>query len=235
MKMLGLIGGMSWDSTAVYYRLINQFIRERMGGLHSAKLLLHSFDFQEIADLQAASNWPAATDKMIKAACILKSGGAEGLVICTNTMHKMAGEIEQAAQIPVLHIVDATAKEIKKQRLGTVGLLGTCFTMEQPFYRGRLEANHGLKVLVPDREDRQEVHRVIFEELCRGIVHPASKKRFQAVIGKLLSRGAEGVILGCTEIGMLVNSPDVSAPVFDTTLIHAQDATDFALAADVHV
>ena len=230
MKTIGLIGGMSWESTAVYYRLLNEIVRERLGGLHSAELLLWSFDFHDVEACQAAGRWDRATALMVEAARRLERGGAELLLICTNTMHKMAPEVEAAVAIPLLHIADATAAPIKRRGLGRVGLLATAYTMEQDFYRGRLSAEHGLEVLVPDAAGRKVVHDIIYDELCRGVVRPESKARYQEVVADLLAAGAEGVILGCTEVGLLLQEGDVPAPVFDTTRLHAEAAVDMALA-----
>lgn len=229
MKTVGLIGGMSWESTAIYYRLINEQVRQRLGGLHSAQLLLWSFDFDEIAALQSAGDWHAATDRMIDAALRLKKAGADALIICTNTMHKMAEAVEQEAGLPLLHIADATAATIKKAKLEKIGLLATQFTMEQDFYKGRLLKKHGIETIVPDETGRNIVHQVIYQELCRGIVDEQSKRQYLAIIQSLMDGGAQGIVLGCTEIGMLIQSNDVPMPIFDTTLLHAQAAADFAL------
>jgi aspartate racemase len=229
MKTIGLIGGMSWESTAVYYRLLNEIVRARLGGLHSAELLLWSFDFHEVEACQSAGRWDQATALMVAAAGRLERGGAELLLICTNTMHKMAAEVQAAVSVPLLHIADATAAPIKQRGLGKVGLLATAYTMEQDFYRGRLTADHGLKVLVPDAAGRKIVHDIIYDELCRGVIRPESKARYQEIVADLLAEGAEGVILGCTEVGLLIGEDDVPAPVFDTTFLHAQAAVDLAL------
>jgi aspartate racemase len=230
MKTVGLIGGMSWESTAIYYRLINGGIKHRLGGLHSAKLLLWSFDFDEIAVLQAAGNWDAATGRMIEAGKALKAGGAESLVICTNTMHKMADAVERAVQLPVLHIADATANAIKNAQLRKVGLLATRFTMEQGFYRGRLQTKHGIEALTPDEHGRAQIHQIIYDELCKGVITVASKKAYLDIIAKLITDGAEGIILGCTEIGLLIQQADIPVPAFDTTQLHAQAAVDWMVA-----
>jgi aspartate racemase len=229
MKTIGLIGGMSWESTAVYYRLLNEIVRERLGGLHSAELLLWSFDFHEVEACQAAGRWDQATALMVEAAGRLERGGAELLLICTNTMHKMAPEVQAAVSIPLLHIADATAAAIKKRNLDRIGLLATAYTMEQDFYRGRLEADHGLEVLVPDSAGRKLVHDIIYDELCRGVIRPDSKARYKEIVADLLASGAQGVILGCTEVSLLIQEGDIPAPVFDTTLLHAQAAVDLAL------
>ncbi len=231
MKTIGLIGGMSWESSAQYYRIINEAVRARLGGVHSAKSLMYSVDFAEIERLQHAGGWDALTIPMIEAARRLERGGADFLVLCTNTMHLLASEIEAAASIPLLHIADPTAEAIKAAGLGKVGLLGTAFTMEQAFYRGRLERLHGLEVLVPEAEDRAEVHRVIYEELVAGQVVEASRAAYRAVIARLIARGAQAIILGCTEIMLLVGPADSAVPVFDTTALHALAAVNLALEA----
>jgi aspartate racemase len=230
MKTIGLLGGMSWESSIEYYRIINETVKERLGGLHSAKSLMYSVDFAEIEKLQHAGDWEALTQAMIDAAKKVEKGGADLLVICTNTMHKMAPEVSAAIDIPLLHIADATASVIKAQHLLTVGLLGTRFTMEGEFYRGKLEKDHGLKVLIPDNKGRESVHRIIYDELVKGVIREESRKAYLDVIADLETRGAEGVILGCTEIPLLVKQEDVSIPIFDTTTIHAQAAVDWALA-----
>jgi aspartate racemase len=230
MKTIGLLGGMSWESSIEYYRIINETVKERLGGLHSAKSLMYSVDFAEIEKLQHAGDWEALTQAMIDAAKKVEKGGADLLVICTNTMHKMAPEVSAAIDIPLLHIADATASVIKAQHLQTVGLLGTRFTMEGEFYRGKLEKDHGLKVLIPDDKGRESVHRIIYDELVKGVIREESRKAYLDVIADLETRGAEGVILGCTEIPLLVKQEDVSIPIFDTTTIHAQAAVDWALA-----
>ena len=230
MKTLGLIGGMSWESTAIYYRHLNEMVRERLGGLHSAKLLLWSFDFDEVAQRQHAGDWDGAGTLMADAARRLKAGGAEGLVICTNTMHKLSQVVEEAAGLPLIHIADATAAAIRTADVQRPLLLATRYTMEQDFYRGRLAQRHGIEAVVPDEAGRAMVHRVIYEELCRGIVSPVSKDAYLAEIARLQSEeGIDGVILGCTEITMLIGQDDLTLPVFDTTRIHAQAAVDFAL------
>jgi aspartate racemase len=221
---------MSWESSIEYYRIINETVKERLGGLHSAKSLMYSVDFAEIEKLQHAGDWEALTQAMIDAAKKVEKGGADLLVICTNTMHKMAPEVSAAIDIPLLHIADATASVIKAQHLLTVGLLGTRFTMEGEFYRGKLEKDHGLKVLIPDNKGRESVHRIIYDELVKSVIREESRKAYLDVIADLETRGAEGVILGCTEIPLLVKQEDVSIPIFDTTTIHAQAAVDWALA-----
>ena len=229
MKTLGLIGGMSWESTALYYRLINEGVRESLGGLHSAQLLLWSFDFEEVERCQAEDRWEDATHMMVDAGERLERGGAEALVICTNTMHLMADEVEAAVGLPVVHIADATAEGVKRRGVGRVALLGTAYTMEQEFYRGRLVNRHGLDVVIPGPADRTVVHSVIYDELCMGTVRDASKTRYLEIIERLVVDGAEGIILGCTEIGLLVGQDDLDVPVFDSTLLHAEKAVAVAL------
>jgi len=229
MKTIGLIGGMSWESSIEYYRIINQSIRDRLGGVHSAKNLMYSVDFAEIELLQHQDRWEEATAMMIDAARRLERGGADFVVICTNTMHKMAGDVQAAIQIPLLHIADATADRIRSSGMKTIGLLGTKFTMEQDFYRGRLVDKHGLNVLVPDEAGREVVHRVIYDELVVGKILPESRQKFAEIITALTARGAEGIILGCTEIGLLVRQEDSPVPLFDTTLLHAEAAVQLAL------
>lgn len=230
MKVIGLIGGMSWESSIEYYRLINESARERLGGLHSARSLMYSVDFAEIETLQTEARWEEAGEEMAEAARRLERGGADFVVLCTNTMHHVAEAIEDAVSIPLLHIADATATAIKKAGLQTVGLLGTRYTMEMEFYRGRLESKHGLTVVTPPEPDRTIVHDVIFDELVLGEIKAESKAAYLRVIEGLVEAGAEGIILGCTEIGLLVKADDVEAPVFDTTLIHAEQAVEMALA-----
>ena len=229
MKLLGLIGGMSWESTVPYYRHINEAVKQRMGGLHSARLLLWSVDFEEIKQLQHAGDWQRAGELMADAARVLTKAGAEALVLCTNTMHKVAPAIESAVSVPLLHIADATAAVIRKQGFSRVGLLATRFTMEQDFYRARLESRHGMQVLVPDEADRDQVHRVIYEELCLGVVRSESLSAYRQIIDRLVARGAECIILGCTEICLLVEQQHSPVPLFDTTAIHAQAAADWAM------
>jgi aspartate racemase len=230
-KVIGLLGGMSWESSAEYYRIINQTVRSRLGGLRSARCLMWSFDFGEIEALQRAGRWDAAASEMIAAAQRLERGGADFVVICTNTMHRMADEVEAAISIPLLHIADPTAERIKGAGLRKVGLLGTSFTMEQDFYKGRLADRHGLDVLVPDRDDRTLVHRVIYEELVQGRATPSSREAYREVIAKLVGRGVEAVILGCTEIMLLLTAEDSAVPLYDTTALHAEAAVDLAIAA----
>ncbi|WP_309621246.1 aspartate/glutamate racemase family protein [Novosphingobium sp.] len=229
MKTLGLIGGMSWESSANYYRLINQGVRDVRGPTASAKCLLWSFDFSEIEALQHAGDWAQLEQRMCDAGQRLAGAGAEALIICTNTMHLMAGAVEAAAGLPLLHIADPTAAAVKAAGIGTVGLLGTAFTMEQDFYRGRLAERYGLKVLVPDAEDRALVHRVIYDELVAGVVREQSRVAYRGVIARLIERGAAGIILGCTEIMLLVDQSDSAVPLFDTTALHAAAAVALAL------
>jgi len=224
LRTLGLLGGMSWESTLPYYRLINQTVRERLGGLHSARLLLYSVDFAEIERMQHAGDWDAAGAALGRAACALRDGGAQLLVICTNTMHKVADAVEQAAQLPLLHIADPTGAAIRAAGLHRIGLLGTRFTMEQDFYRQRLQQRHGLEVLVPDEAGREAVHRIIYDELCLGAIREESRQAYRGIIAGLVARGAQGVILGCTEIGLLIGDGDVDIPLFDTAALHARAA-----------
>jgi aspartate racemase len=230
MKTIGLIGGMSWESSLEYYRIINETVRERLGGLHSAKCLLVSVDFAEIEVLQREGRWEEATQVMIAAARQIQAGGADFILICTNTMHKMAEEVQRYLDIPLLHIVDPTAERIKAQGLHKIGLLGTRFTMEEAFYKGRLVDSYGLDVLTPEPADRQIVHTVIYDELCLGKIEPSSRAQYRRIMRQLAQQGAQGIILGCTEISLLVNSDDTHLPLFDTTRIHAEAAVDMALA-----
>jgi aspartate racemase len=229
MKTLGLIGGMSWESTVPYYRIINETVRERLGGLHSARLILYSVDFADIERLQQANAWDEAGHVLAQAACSLEAAGAAGLALCTNTMHKVAPAIEAAVTIPLLHIADPTAVAVKQAGLRTVGLLGTRFTMEQDFYRGRLMERHGLTVKIPDAAEREIVHRVIYEELCQGEIRAESQQHYRRIMQRLVEAGAEGIILGCTEIGLLVSPADARAPLFDTTHLHARAVAQWAL------
>ena len=229
MKIIGLIGGMSWESTVPYYSQINETVKQRLGGLHSAKVVLYSVDFHDVERLQHAGDWPAAGALMAQAARALQSAGADFLVLCTNTMHKVASDIEAAVTIPLLHIADPTAAEIKRAGHSTVGLLGTRFTMEQAFYRDRLIERHGLQVIVPGPEDRETVHRIIYEELCLGVVTAESRKEYRRIMASLAVQGAQAIILGCTEISLLVTQQDSEVPLFDTTAIHARAAAEEAL------
>ena len=230
MKTIGLIGGMSWESSAEYYHIINEAVHDRLGGVHSAKSVMVSVDFAEIEALQSQGRWSEATQAMVEAAQYVEQGGADFVVICTNTMHKMADDVQKAIHVPLLHIADAAAEPIKARGLRKVGLLGTKFTMEEEFYRGRLAQRHGLQVLIPDAEDRAIVHRVIYEELVVGKINPASQAQYRRIIASLVQRGAEGIVLGCTEIGLLVKEADSPVPLFDTTRIHALAAVEYALA-----
>lgn len=229
LKTIGLIGGMSWESTVPYYRRINQRVAARLGGLHSARILLHSVDFFEIERMQSAGEWDRAGDMLAGIACGLERAGADLLVLCTNTMHVVADRIREETRVPFLHIADATAEAIATAGMTTVGLLGTRFTMERDFYRGRLAEARGLRVLVPAEPDREIVHRVIFDELCQGKVRPESRAEYGRIIADLAANGAEGVILGCTEIGLLVQPDDVGVQLFDTASIHADAAAAWAL------
>jgi aspartate racemase len=229
MKTIGLIGGMSWESSIEYYRLINETVREKLGGLHSAKNIMYSVDFAEIETLQHRGQWAEATEKMIDAARRVEQGGADFVIICTNTMHKMADDVQQAIDIPLLHIADATARKIKADGLQKIGLLGTRFTMEEDFYKGRLVDKHGLEVMIPNERQRELVHRVIYDELCLGRVVASSKEQYLEIMEQFVVRGAEGIILGCTEIGLLVSQKDSRLPLFDTTHIHAVAAVEYAL------
>ena len=230
MKTIGLIGGMSWESSIEYYRIINETVREKLGGLHSSKSVMYSVDFAEIETLQHHNRWEEATQLMIEAAQHVQNGGADFVLICTNTMHKMAEDVQKQIDIPILHIADATAEAIKRKGLTNIGLLGTRFTMEEQFYRGRLESKHGLTVPIPNEKDREIIHRVIYDELCLGEVKSSSKGKYAAIIDKLIQAGAQGIILGCTEISLLVEEAHSSVPIFDTTLIHATSAVEYALA-----
>ena len=229
MKTIGLIGGMSWESTVLYYRILNERVKARMGELHSAKLVLYSVDFEEIKQLQHRGAWDEAGELLAAAGCSVRAAGADFLVLCTNTMHKVAPAIEAAAGLPLLHIADATAAEISARGIRKIGLLGTRFTMEEEFYRKRLSDLYGIEALVPDAYDRAIVHRVIYEELCRGRVRAVSRREYVRIMNRLVEEGAEGIILGCTEITMLVGPDHASVPLFDTTRIHAVRAADMAL------
>lgn len=229
VKTIGLLGGMSWESTASYYRLINEGIKAGLGGLHSAEIAMFSVDFDPIEKLQRSADWNAMARILSHAARRIESAGADCLLICSNTMHKVAPEVEQAIDIPLLHIATATGEVLVKEGIKSVGLLGTAFTMEQDFYKGKLEKGHGLSVLVPEEQDRDSVHRIIYEELCLGKLEDSSRAEFLRIIERLASRGAEGIILGCTEIGMLISQAGTSIKLFDTTSIHAGKAVDFAI------
>jgi aspartate racemase len=229
VKTIGLVGGMSWESTVPYYQIINRAVGARLGGLHSAKIALYSVEFQEIERLQHEGRWEEAGLILAEAARAVRRAGADVIVLCTNTMHKVADRIEAAVDVPLLHIADATAARVTAAGVVRVGLLGTRFTMEEPFYRGRLESRHGLDVVVPPDGERALVHRVIYEELCLGAVNDGSRRAFQQVVSGLVARGADGVILGCTEIGLLLRPEDAPVPLFDTARIHAEAAAEFAL------
>jgi aspartate racemase len=229
MKTIGIIGGMSWESSAQYYALINRAVRDQLGSPHSAQILLHSLDFGPIASLQAEGEWDQLSELLIDSAQALEAAGADCLLLATNTMHKCADAIEDASDLPFLHIADATADAVCADGLTRVALLGTAFTMEQDFYRERLEEHHGLDVLIPEAEDRAEIHRIIYEELIAGEINDASREAYRAIIADLAEDGAQGVILGCTEIGLLISQDDSPVPIFDTTALHAQAAVDFAL------
>ncbi|MEC1716258.1 aspartate/glutamate racemase family protein [Schinkia azotoformans] len=228
MKTIGLMGGMSWESSVEYYRIINEEVKNRLGGLHSAKCLLYSVDFAEIERFQAGGEWEKAGKLLGDVAHSLEKGGADFIVICTNTMHRVIDYVEEKIRIPILHIADTTAKQIKKSNLNTVGLLGTKYTMEQDFYKSRIESK-GIKVLVPNGAEREMVNKVIYEELCLGNIQQSSRDYYKMVIKNLVDNGAEGIILGCTEIGLLVKQEDSEVPLFDTTVIHAIEAVNAAL------
>ena len=229
MKTIGLLGGMSWESTASYYRLINEGVKRALGGLHSARIVLYSVDFGPIEALQHAGDWAATAEILARAARRVEAGGADFLLLCTNTMHKVAPEIEAAIDIPLVHIADATAGVLRHRGIGRVGLLGTAFTMEQDFYTGRLRERFGIDVVVPPQADRQVVHDVIYRELCLGEIRPASRDRYLAIIDALAGQGAEAVVLGCTEIGLLVTPQSTPVPLIDTTMLHAEKAVELAL------
>jgi aspartate racemase len=228
--MIGLIGGMSWESSAEYYRILNRGVRDRLGPTASARCLLWSFDFSEIEELQHQGDWDGLTARMVDAAQRLEAGGADVLLICTNTMHRMAPAVQAAVKVPLLHIADPTADRIKAAGFQRVGLLGTAFTMEHDFYKGRLAQLYGLSVIVPDDEDRATVHRIIYEELVAGKVTATSREAYRAIIARMVEDGAEAVILGCTEIMLLVQPEDSPVPIFDTTALHANAAVEMALA-----
>jgi aspartate racemase len=230
MKRIGLLGGMSWESSAVYYRLVNEATRDALGGLHSADCILRSVDFAEIESLQREGRWDVAGERLADEARALVAAGAELLVLCTNTMHKVAEAIVAAVEIPFVHIADTTAHAVRQEGLTTVGLLATAYTMEQDFYVGHLRDEHGLEVLIPREDDRRIVHEVIYEELCVGIVDDGSRDEYRRIMRDLAARGAEGILLGCTEIDLLVGEEDSPVPVFDTTRLHAQRAVELALA-----
>lgn len=228
MKTIGLLGGMSWESTSEYYRIINEEVKNRLGGLHSAKCILYSVDFEEIEVCQRNGEWEKTAQLLNDAARRLKAGGADFIILCTNTMHKIADEIQAGLDIPLLHIADSTARQILSNGIRTIGLLGTRYTMEQDFYKSRLEAQ-GIKVLTPNEADREIVHKVIYDELCLGQIRDESKTGYIRIMEDLMNQGAEGIILGCTEIGLLVKPEDSKLQLFNTTLIHARDAVDYSL------
>lgn len=229
MKTIGLLGGMSWESTAVYYRIINELVKEKLGSLHSAKITLVSVDFQEIVNMQKENKWNEAGKFLNETAKRIEEAGADFLLICTNTMHKVAPQIEKAISIPLLHIADVVADEIKKQGITTIGLLGTNFTMEDEFYINRLKEKHGLNVITPPKVDRSIIHNIIFDELALGKINKQSRAEYLRIMNELNSKGAEGIILGCTEIGTLVQQVHTTIPLFDTTIIHSQKAVEMAL------
>lgn len=228
MKTIGLLGGMSWESTALYYQQINKMVHGKLGKLHSAKVIINSVDFEEIAALQAKGLWQEAGAYLAEQALNLEKAGAECILVCTNTMHKIAPQIEDAITVPFIHIADATAKEIVSQDISKVALLGTAFTMEQDFYKARLQ-EHGIDVIIPNEADRKIVHRIIYEELCLGVINPDSRQKYETIVEALIAEGAEGIILGCTEICMLIGELKFSVPLFDTTTIHAKEAVSFSL------
>lgn len=228
MKTIGLIGGMSWESSVTYYQIINQVINKQLGGLHSAKCVLYSVDFQEIEQCQSSSDWQKSAHILIQAALSLQRAGADFIVICTNTMHKVVPQIIPHLNIPILHIAEMTVKALKKQNMTRIALLGTKYTMEQHFYKDII-IQHGIEVIIPDELDRQIINDIIFKELCRGVIKLNSKNAYLAIIDKLCRLGVQGVVLGCTEIGLLINQNDTAVPLFDTSLIHAQEAALYAL------
>jgi aspartate racemase len=229
MKTIGLIGGMSWESSLEYYRILNESVKRRLGGFHSAKCIMYSVDFDEIEKLQHRGDWEAATALMIDAALRIERAGAEFVVICTNTMHKMADEVGEAVKIPILHIADVTAQAIQTQGQTTIGLLGTRFTMEQDFYKGRLQQKYGIEVLIPNESERETIHTILYDELCLGEIKQVSKEAFQGIIAELEKRGAQGIVLGCTEIPLIVKQEDYAIPLYDTTTLHAEAAVELAL------
>ena len=229
MKTIGLLSGMSWESTLVYYRAINEGVRRRLGGLHSAKIAMYSVDFEPIEKLQHAGDWDGTARILVEAARGIQAAGADFLLICTNTMHKVAPEIESAIDIPLLHIADASAEILVSAGIGTVGLLGTAFTMEQDFYTGRLASKYGLKVLIPGQQDREIIHKVIYAELCNGIIEDDSRREYLRIVDSLAAAGAQAVILGCTEIGLLLRQSDTPVRLLDTTALHAEKAVQLAL------
>ncbi|MDA0181724.1 aspartate/glutamate racemase family protein [Solirubrobacter phytolaccae] len=229
MKRIGLLGGMSWESTIEYYRIVNELVAERLGGLHSADCVVRSVDFAEIEALQREDRWSEAGERLAREAQHLEAAGAELLVLCTNTMHKIAAEIELAISIPFVHIADTTAAAVRADGLERVGLLATAYTMEQDFYTGRLRTDHGLEVITPHADDRKIVHDVIYDELCRGVVSDLSREKYRRIMADLADRGAQGILLGCTEIDLLVSAEDAPVPIYDTTRLHAQRAVELSL------
>jgi aspartate racemase len=229
MKTIGLLGGMSWESTVTYYQLINEAVREKLGGLHSAKCILYSVDFAEIEALQHEGRWQAAARDLVAAGQAVEKAGADFLLLCTNTMHKVADTLQAGIRIPFLHIADAIGERVRQTGLGRVGLLGTRFTMEDDFFKGRLANRFNLDTIVPGPDEREAVHRIIYEELCVGSIRPESKDILSGIMNQLVERGAEGIVLGCTELGLLVGGPDSPVPLFDTTRTHARVAVEFAL------
>ena len=235
MRTIGMIGGMSWESSVEYYRIINEAVRDELGGLHSARSVMVSVEFAEMERLQHQDRWDEAAEILITAARSVESGGADFAIICTNTMHKLYDIIQENVRIPLLHIADATAESIKGEGMKNIALLGTRFTMEEDFYKGRLTGFYGLDVIIPDPEDMETVHRIIYDELCAGIIQSDSKQKYADIIRRLVKKGAEGIILGCTEIGLLVKQEDSPVPLFDTTEIHARAAVKYALADDTNL
>lgn len=229
LKTIGMLGGMSWESTAIYYRALNEGVKSALGGLHSARIVMVSVDFDDIEKLQHADDWDSTAVILADAAKSIEDGGADFLIICTNTMHKVVPQIEKRLSIPILHIADATAERLQKDGIQRVGLLGTRFTMEQQFYKNRITENYGMDVIVPNKKERDEVHHIIYQELCLGIINELSRTRYLQIIERLKERGAEAVILGCTEIALLVQQRDTSLPLYDTTAIHAEQAVLLAL------
>ncbi|WP_196794415.1 aspartate/glutamate racemase family protein [Leptotrichia hofstadii] len=228
MKTIGLIGGMSWESTVTYYKIINETVKERLGGLHSAKCILYSVDFQEIEECQANGNWEKSGEILGEAAYNLEKAGADFIVICTNTMHKVVNQIKEKISIPILHIAEMTAEKILEKGLKNIALLGTKYTMEQDFYKSKL-IEKGINVIIPDKNDIEIINKVIYDELCLGTINSNSKKKFLEIVDKLRSKGAEGIILGCTEIGLLIKNEDTDVPLFDTAIIHAKQAAIYSI------
>jgi aspartate racemase len=229
MKTIGLVGGMSWESTAEYYRIINQRVKEKAGGFHSGKIVMVSVDFDEVETRQHRGEWQELTAMMVDAAQRVERAGADFVLICTNTMHLMADDVQKSIRLPLLHIVDVTAEAVRARSFTKVGLLGTRFTMEKDFYKGRLRLKHGLDVIVPEEKDREIIHAILYNELCLGEIKEPSRQAFQEIIARLVTRGAQGIILGCTEIPLIVSQKDYRIPLFDTTAIHAEAAVDYAL------